>query len=199
MNLPDLLATHQYQYDGSHLNRNECTLCAMAMLITQAARQEGDAGFVLPAAKLRRWLDRIPFRYPRFPAWFPGPGGATHPLAAFWGVRDYGRKLRRKGHKFAWQPRLRSGQTQADLQAALDANYPTLIYGVGATGIPHVVVPIGHGPEGWLILDPGVPSAKNPVIWSDEQLQKWWRNYGILYHAGTMLSLVPDSSAEIGK
>lgn len=195
MNLTDLLATHQYQYDGSHRNRNECALCAMAMLLTQAARGAGNADFWLPAYLLGRWLDRIPFRYPRFPAWFPGPGGATHPLAALWGLRDYIRQLRRWRVAFPWRPVLRTRQTISELEQALTASYPTLVYGVGETGIPHVVVPIGRQPGGWQILDPGTPSERNPLVGSDAQLARWWVNYSILYPKGTMIILLPTSTA----
>ncbi|HRN51151.1 MAG TPA: hypothetical protein PLC52_10285 [Anaerolineales bacterium] len=97
LSLPEVLQVHQYQYDGSHRNPNECALCAMTTLTTLAARRSGQPGFSLAAVQLGRFLDRIPFRFPRFPAWFPGPGGATHPLAALWGLRAYGRSLRKQG------------------------------------------------------------------------------------------------------
>lgn len=196
MNPTELLATHQYQYDGSHPNRNECTLCAMAMLITQAGRAAGKPQFQLPAAQLGRFLDRIPFSYPRFPAWFPGPGGATHPLAALWGLRAYGRKLQRSGIAFPWRPILRTRQTFSDLEAALAAEQPTLIYGVGVSGIPHVVVPIGRGQASWQMLDPGTPTINNPVAWSDGQLQSWWVNYSILYQAGTLITLLGENETK---
>jgi hypothetical protein len=140
---------------------------------------------------LGRFLDRIPFRM-RFPAWFPGPGGATHPLAALWGLGAYGRKLRRQGIAFPWQPRLRTRQAPADLQAALAAGQPTLIYGVGTTGVPHVVVPVQRVEGGWLVLDPGYPSEQNPKRWGDEQLQRWWTNFSFIYPPGTMVTLAPD-------
>jgi hypothetical protein len=195
MNLPELLATHQYQYDGSHRNRNECALCAMAMLLTHAARASGRPDFWLPAYLLGRWLDRIPFRYPRFPAGFPGPGGATHPLAALWGLRDYARQLRHWKIAFSWRPILRTRQTISDLEKVVVANQPTLIYGAGASGIPHVVVPIARQPSGWQILDPGTPSERNPVTWGDAELANWWVNYSILYPKGTMISLIPKQAA----
>ncbi len=169
----------------------------MAMLLTQAARAAGVDYFWLPAFLLGRYLDRIPFRYPRFPAWFPGPGGATHPLAARWGLRDYIRQLQRWGVAFPWRPVLRSRQTISDLEEALKLELPTLIYGVGAKGIPHVVVPIAHQPGDWQILDPGTPSERNPVTWSDAQLQGWWVNYSILYPRGTMISLIPKQAAGV--
>lgn len=199
MNQADLLATHQYQSDGSHRNRNECALCAMAMLVTHATRAAGSPQFQLPAAQLGRFLDRIPFRYPRFPAWFPGTGGATHPLAALWGMHAYGRKLQHTGVAFPWRPALRTRQTFADLEAALATQQPTLIYGVGATGIPHVVVPIERGKANWQILDPAMPTARNPLTWSDAQLQTWWVNYSILYPRGTMITLLRETDPnEIG-
>ncbi|HSS98542.1 MAG TPA: hypothetical protein VLK33_16010 [Terriglobales bacterium] len=166
----------------------------MAMVITKAARSSGNADFKQPAAERGVWLDRIPFRYPRFPASFPGPGGATHPLAALWGLGDYAHKLQHDGIPFPWQPQQRTGQTLINLEQAIKDS-PTLIYGVGETGIPHVVVPIEHSENGWKILDPGTPTEKNPVTWSDERLQKWWRNYSILYPAGTMISLIPAGAA----
>lgn len=189
LGLPELLSIHQYQYDGSHRNRNECALCAMSTLATMAARRGGQPDFSLPAAEFGRWLDRIPFRFPRFPAWFPGPGGATHPLAALWGLRDYANKLRREGVAFPWQPVLRTRRGAADLAAALAASQPTLIYGVGVSGIPHVVVPLQRTDEGWLVLDPGFPRERNPARWSDEQLGTWWRNFSVLYPPGTMVTL----------
>jgi len=195
MNLPSLVATHQYQYDGSHRNRNECGSCAMAMLLTQAARSAGRADFWLPAYILGQYLDRIPFRYPRFPAWFPRTGGATHPLAALWGMRDYIHQLQSWRVSFPWQPVLRTRQTTSDLQEALVAGQPTLIYGVGLNGVPHVVVPIAHSDYGWQILDPGLPRERSPVHWSDSQLQNWWVNYSVLYPRGTMISLIPEQAA----
>lgn len=186
---PELSKLHQYQYDGSHRNPNECALCAMAMLVTAGAQLAGQPGFSLPAAELGRFLDRIPFRYPRFPAWFPGPGGATHPLAALWGLRSYARKLERAGTPFPWRPQLRSRQTRAQLEAALAAGQPTLIYGVGSTGIPHVVVPLQRVEGGWVVLDPGAPGEQNPKRWSDAQLDKWWTNFSFIYPAGTMVTL----------
>ncbi|MCW5887364.1 MAG: hypothetical protein KIT07_04490, partial [Anaerolineales bacterium] len=139
--------------------------------------------------QLGRFLDHIPFRFPRFPAWFPGPGGATHPLAALWGLRAYGRMLRREGISFPWRPVLRRRQTPAELRAVLAAGQPTLIYGVGATGIPHVVVPLEYSAPHWLVLDPGAPREQNPARWSEEQLQRWWKNFLFIYPAGTMLTL----------
>ena len=187
--LPEILSIHQYQYDGSHPNPNECALCAMTTLTSVAARRGGQPGFSLPAAQLGRWLDRIPFRFPRFPAWFPGPGGATHPLAALWGIAAYARKLRSEGTPFPWKPALHSRQSLADLAAALHAGQPTLIYGVGTTGIPHVVVPLERTQDGWLILDPGYPREQNPARWSDAQLEQWWTNFSFIYPKGTMLTL----------
>jgi hypothetical protein len=189
--LAELRSTHQYQYDGSHRNRNECTLCAMAMLLTRAGQQSGQEEFVVPAAQLGRFVDRIPFRYPRFPAWFPGPGGATHPMAALWGLQAYGRKLRRDGTRFPWQPRLTYGASPADLEAALAGKQPTLIFGMGG-GVPHVVVPVQREVDGWAVLDPGYPTASNPAHWSDAQLQKWWTNFSVFYPRGVMITLEPE-------
>lgn len=160
----------------------------MAIVLTRAALQSGLPGFTLPAAQLGRFLDRVPFRFPRFPAWFPGPGGATHPLAALWGLQAYGRKLRRDGKPFAWEPRLLTKQTLGELEAALAADQPTLIYGIGG-GVPHVVVPIQRDSGGWLMLDPGTPVQNNPARWSDSQLEKWWVNFSIFYSRGVMLTL----------
>lgn len=189
LSLPEVLQVHQYQYDGSHRNPNECALCAMTTLTTIAARRSGQPGFSLAAAQLGRFLDRIPFRFPRFPSWFPGPGGATHPLAALWGLRAYGRRLRKQGLSFPWKPVLRTKQTPDDLRAALDAGQPTMIYGVGHTGIPHVVIPLEYSAPHWLILDPGSPREQNPARWSDEQLLRWWTNFLFIYPAGTLLTL----------
>lgn len=184
---PDqLLATHQYQFDGTHKNRNECALCAMAMVLNHAAGIAGREDFKLPASELGRCLDRIPFRYPRFPAWFPGPGGATHPIAASAGLRDYIRQA-----KLEWGVRLAYRQTQSDLGKLLANGFPSLIYGVGRTGIPHVVVPISRSEDGWQIMDPGYPGERNPMKWTNDQLANWWRNYSIIYPKGTMVSLTP--------
>lgn len=46
---------------------------------------------------LGRSLDRIPFCHPRFPACFPGPGGATPPCAALKGLETAIRDLRKGG------------------------------------------------------------------------------------------------------
>lgn len=154
------------------------------MLINLAAQISGSVYSYLPAAALGRFLDRIPFRYPRFPAWFPGVGGATHPLALYFGLMAYCRK-----HRLAWMPELNSQNTLSDLEIAIHAGQPTLIYGVGATGIPHVVVPVVREDDGWLILDPGYPLQRNPTPWSDKQLEGWWRNYSVFYSRGTMLTL----------
>jgi hypothetical protein len=180
-----LLNTHHYQFDGTHRNRNECALCSMAMLLDQAAAANGYKEFT-PPAKLGRFIDRIPFRYPRFPAWFPGPGGATHPIAAFFGLKDC---LKQIG--LNWSPTLSQRRKPDDLAAALQAGYPTLIYGVGETGVPHVVVPIGKENGVWQILDPGYPRERNPMKWGDTQLARWWRNFSFIYPAGTMVSLTP--------
>jgi hypothetical protein len=182
---------HFYQFDGSHRNRNECALCAMAMVLHIAASASGLANFDLEPATLGRFLDRLPFRHPRFPAWFPRVGGATHPWAARGGLRAYIGHLKEKGVAFAWRPVLYTRQSKADLAAALEARRPSMIYGVGITGIPHVVVPVGRTEDGWLLLDPGYPSERQPMLWSDEQLDAWWANYAIIYPRGTMLSLEP--------
>lgn len=158
----------------------------MAMVLNQAAQLSGSYDFTLPAAKLGNFVDRVPFRYLRFPAWFPGPGGATHPLAAFAGLRDYIRQ-----NNLPWRVDLTYRQANSDLARALQAGWPTLIYGMGATGIPHVVVPIAKNPDGWLILDPGYPPDRNPTKWTDEQLGAWWKNFSIFYPRGTMISLKP--------
>lgn len=180
---------HFYQFDGSHRNPNECALCAMTTLLHMAARQSAIHPFDLEPAALGRFLDRIPFRYPRFPAWFPRAGGATHPKAARDGLRAYIRRLWAQGVELAWGPVLRTRQTEADLAAALEAGYPTLIYGVGATGIPHAVVPIGKKAAEWLVLDPGTQTGQNPMHWSNHQLRQWWVSYGWIYPEGTMVSL----------
>jgi len=189
LSLPEVLQVHQYQYDGSHSNPNECALCAMTTLTTIAARRSGQPGFSLAAAQLGRFLDRIPFRFSRFPAWFPGPGGATHPLAALWGLRAYARKLRKDGLSFPWLPVLRTRQTPDDLRAALADGQPTMIYGMGSTGIPHAVIPLEYTAPHWQVLDPGFPREQNPKRWSDEQLLAWWKNFAFIYPNGTMLTL----------
>lgn len=185
-----LLDLHQHQYDGSHRNPNECGLCSMAMLLEMGAQQSG-ASLQVDAAALGRELDRIPFRFPRFPAWFPGPGGATHPLAAYWGLQRKLSQLNKQGTDLPWRPRLRFRQQMDDLAAELEPGHPSLIYGVGRTGIPHVVVPIAREGSQWQLLDPAYSAKKNPRTWSDETLSKWWRNYGWLYPRGTMINLRP--------
>lgn len=184
-------AAHHYQYDGSHPNPNECTLCCMASLLDLGASYT-DIRLGLEPVALGRSLDRIPFWHPRFPAWFPGPGGATHPRAALKGLEATIRKLKREGTDYPWWPVLHSRQEVDDLQAALQAGHPSLIYGLGRSGIPHVVVPIAREEEGWLVLDPGFPRARNPMRWSEQQLMSWWAGYSIFYPRGTMISLLPD-------
>ena len=185
-----LLGLHQYQFNGSHRNPNECTLCSMTMLLEMGAQKIGHS-LDLAAVELGKELDRIPFRFPRFPAWFPGPGGATHPLAAYWGLQGKANRLRKAGRAFPWQPTLRLRQTPEDLREQLAKHNPTMIYGVGRTGVPHVVVPIANTEGKWEILDPGFPTAKNPRVWSDKTLIVWWRNFGWFYPRGTMISLWP--------
>jgi hypothetical protein len=185
-----LVAAHYYQHDGTHANPNECTISSMATLLALAATLSGESIELSPRS-LARFLDRIPFRHPRFPAWFPGPGGATHPRAAQKGLEAMIRKLRRQGLHFPWWPQRRTRQSPDDLEAALAAGWPTLIYGVGAPKrIPHVVVPVERDGDGWLILDPGYPRDKQPMRWTEGQLVEWWGNYGWLYPAGTMVSMV---------
>jgi hypothetical protein len=162
----------------------------MATLIEQAALASGEPQQV-NAADLGRFIDRVPFRHPRFPSWFGAVGGATHPRAAHKGLEGYIHKLRRGGHRFPWRVRRISGQLLQDLEAALTAGHPTLIYGVGTTGVPHVVVPIKREVGGWLVLDPGYARERNPMHWSDAQLEKWWTNYSFVYPRGTMISLMP--------
>jgi len=185
-----ILSTHHYQYDGSHRNPNECTLCSMTTLLELGANF-GSENLGLEAVDVGIALDRIPFRHPRFPSWFPGPGGATHPRAALKGLEATIRDLRKKGFRYPWKPFLLKKQSPADLEAALVAGYPSLIYGVGNTGIPHVVVPIGRNENGWSVLDPGFPKKRNPMLWAEEKLVRWWRAYSIFYPAGTMISLRP--------
>ena len=184
-----LLSLHQYQYDGTHRNRNECALCAMAMLSNMAAKSFAIKDFHLPAATLGKFLDRIPMRYARVPAWVPQVGGATHPRAAAAGLAAYIWKLNREGLSFPWQAIWRTGQSPGDLETALSARRPTLIYGVGPTGIPHVVVPIKRERGGWLVLDPGFTLNQNPRKWTEDELTSWWRRYSFLYPRGTMVSL----------
>jgi hypothetical protein len=159
----------------------------MAMVVNQAAYVSGRPEFSVSARELGKFLDRIPFRYPRFPAWFPGPGGATHPIAAFAGLRNYLQTL-----DSAWRPVLCQHQTVGDLEESIMNGFPTLIYGVGLTGIPHVVVPIGKTDAGWLILDPGYPTNRNPISWNSDQLAGWWRNFSFIYRRGTMIVLKPS-------
>lgn len=190
-----ILEAHQYQFDGTHPNRNECTLCSMTMLLELGT---GALGQVVDfkAAALGRAMDRIPFRHLRFPAWFPGPGGATHPRAAEMGLRSAIRRLRNAGIAYHWWPVRLSHQTPGDLIAALEDGHPTLIYGVGSTGIPHVVVPVAHENETWRVLDPGFPPEHQPMQWSQGQLMSWWVNYWIWYPRGTMVSLVPAKQGD---
>ena len=187
------LASHHYQFDGSHPNRNECTLCSMTTLLDVAAGRSSEP-LNISAVELGRIIDRIPFRHPRFPAWFPGPGGATHPRAAQKGLEQLIRMIRNQGISFPWKPVLRKQQSPAQLEAQLVAGEPTLIYGVGQTGIPHVVVPIERNSQGWLMLDPGYAQQRNPMQWSEEKLLAWWRQYLIFYPRGTTVSLRPIGS-----
>ncbi|MGH2583199.1 MAG: hypothetical protein ACRDFQ_09940 [Anaerolineales bacterium] len=193
LNLSDKLATHQYQFDGSHKNRNECALCSMAMLLGLAARQSELSDFELRSVDLGRFLDRIPFRYPRLPAWLPGPGGATHPFAAYWGLKDYMRNTKAGNLRVGWKVFMKSRATTNDLEESVTAGIPTLIYGVGETGIPHVVVVIGREDKKWQILDPGYSKEKNPRNWPDDQMNKWWVNYSFIYPRGIMITLVPTA------
>jgi hypothetical protein len=147
----------------------------MAIVLNQAAQISGGHEFKLPAIELGKFLDRIPFRFPRFPAWFPGPGGATHPIAAYAGLRDF---LRRAN--LPWRAVLSYRQTKTNLAEALKRGFPTLIYGVGSTGIPHVVVPVRKTEGAWQILDPGYPTNRNPIMWSDDQLLGWWTNFSFI-------------------
>jgi len=186
-----ILFAHHYQYDGSHRNPNECSLSSMTTLLDLASiYSKVDLG--IEAVTLGRFLDRIPFRHPRFPAWFPGPGGATHPRAALKGLESAIRNLHKKGVNFPWWPIMLKKQSPEDLAVALSAGYPSLIYGVGSTGIPHVVVPVTRNDKGWLVLDPGFPAERNPMQWTDAQLTKWWAPFLIFYPRGTMISLRPD-------
>lgn len=184
-------AVHCYQFDGSHRNRNECALCAMTTLLQRAA-QASVVDLNLRAVDLGRYLDRIPFRHARFPAWFPGPGGATHPRAAWKGLDAALRRLQRRGRALPWRASMRTRQTQTDLAAALETGELVMIYGMGSTGVPHAVVPLERLPDGWLILDPGQPASKNPVRWSEQQLTDWWVNFGWVYPGGTLVSLMPQ-------
>jgi hypothetical protein len=158
----------------------------MAIVLNQAAQISGRHEFKLPAIDLAKFLDRIPFRYPRFPAWFPGPGGATHPLAAYWGLRNY---LHRANLR--WKAVLSYRQTRTNLAEALKRDFPTLIYGVGSSGIPHVVVPVSKTEGEWQILDPGYPTNRNPIMWGEDQLSEWWTNFSFVYPRGTMIWLTP--------
>jgi hypothetical protein len=186
-----LLELHQFQYDGSHRNPNECGLCSMAMLLEMGARKSG-ADVHINALEFGLEIDRIPFRFPRFPAWFPGPGGATHPFAALWGMQRKIGKLRREGNDMPWRAVLRFRQTEQQLETEIAQGNPTLIYGVGRTGIPHVVVPIGRDGNKWQILDPAFARERNPRQWSQPVLMDWWKNFGLLYPRGTMISLKPQ-------
>ncbi|MDA1329498.1 MAG: hypothetical protein O3B43_00290 [Chloroflexi bacterium] len=186
-----ILSAHQYQYDGTHPNPNECGSNSMVMVLAIAAAISGSMLELKPRA-LTRFLDRIPFRHLRFPAWFPGPGGATHPKAAEKGMQAIIDGLKAQGRSFPWSAERRSRQSLTDLGSALKAARPTLVYGVGvSTGVPHVVVPVAHENQEWLILDPGYPKARQPMRWTDQQFEEWWVNYGWLYPAGTMVSLIP--------
>ncbi|MEX2143562.1 MAG: hypothetical protein WD740_03125 [Anaerolineales bacterium] len=82
-------------------------------------------------------------------------------------------------------------QSTHDLAAAMQAGELVLIYGVGSSGIPHVVHPVAKDAQGWQILDPGYPAEMNPRRWSESELTTWWRNFGWLYPQRTLVSLVP--------
>ena len=164
----------------------------MAMVMNIAAKQSGANRVRLSAAALGRFLDLIPFRYPRFPAWLPGPGGATHPFAAYWGLKDYLGNLKRAHRKLNWRVIMKRRVSLEMLAEIVSAQEPVLIYGVGETGIPHVVVPIEKRGNKWLILDPGYPRKSNPREWTDQQLMKWWRNYSFIYPRGILIALEPS-------
>ena len=191
--IDDWRAIHQYQFDSSHNNPNECTLCSMTMLLNLGGQLAGN-DLDIQAVFLGKELDLIPFRHPRFPAWFPGPGGATHPRAALKGIQQKIRSLRRAGNKFPLWPSLRKEQSLIKLESEIKASHPSLIYGVGKSGIPHVVIPIARKAKVWQILDPGFPSNRNPRTWSDKQLLQWWVGFGLFYTAGTMISLIPEAA-----
>lgn len=189
----EILSNHNYQFDGTHRNRNECALNAMTTLLQTAAQRDG-LQLDLEAADLGRFLDRIPFRHPRFPAWFPGPGGATHPRAAWKGMERYIARLKRGGIELHWRVGLRHINDRDNLATLWDyLRFGSLVmlYGVGHTGIPHTVIPVDRVEAGWLIDDPGHPAEKNPRTWSDEELLNWWTNYGRLYPARTLVALFP--------
>jgi len=185
------LSLHQYQFDGSHKNRNECGLCSMSMLLNIGFQLTGLDHNITPVLFGKK-LDRIPFRHPRIPAWFPGPGGATHPRAALKGMQQKIREIRHLGYSIPLWPVKKTRQKLKHLELELKAGHPALIYGLGKSGIPHVVVPIARLEKRWKILDPGYPSNRNPMIWSDEKLLQWWQGFSGFYPAGTMINLIPQ-------
>jgi hypothetical protein len=189
----EILANHNYQFDGSHPNRNECALNAMTTLLQTAAKRNS-VQLDLDAAALGRFLDRVPFRHPRFPAWFPGPGGATHPRAAWKGMERYIAHLKQQGSELHWRVGLRyidDTDTLTTLANYLRFGSLVMLYGVGRSGVPHTVIPVERIKDGWRIDDPGYPADKNPHTWSDAELLSWWTNYGWIYPAGTLVALFP--------
>jgi hypothetical protein len=164
----------------------------MSMVLRLAAKQTDVKDFRLEAVELGRFLDRLPFRYPRFPAWLPGPGGATHPFAAYWGLKDYLRGIKLMPRNEQWKVIMEWRASLESLVQRVSSGNPTLIYGVGETGFPHVVVPISHQRGNWLVLDPGYARRSNPRQWTEEQLQNWWVNYTFIYPNGTLIAFEPS-------
>jgi len=188
-----LLTTHQHQRDGRETTPNDCAVVSMAMIIHQALWLAGYTDIRVPYPDLARAMDRAPlygrgfYRVPFVGAVPPGRAAAALRCIAQAFVAD--------GHPRPWRVRLQGHMTQEALLFHLRAGYPTILYGVGHTGVPHAVVLAGYDPalKQWHILDPAYPWPYRGraafARWSPEELARWWHRRYFAYKRYTALWL----------
>jgi RHS repeat-associated protein len=202
-NLPEttLAALHQYQYDGSANNPNECAVTSLAMATNITFRLQGENTVTIQYQDLAEMMDKNPVYYRRIHGEFEisingvliEPGGATHPSGIVVAGRYLSSEAEKLGYK-GFDVNIQSGGTTTDLQANLSAGKPTVIYGMNNT-TPHAMVVVGYDSanDNWYLLDPArKPNANKPFReMNTQELQNFWVGWGLIYRDGVMITITP--------
>ncbi len=188
-----LLLTHQHQFDGRQTTPNDCAVAGMAMLIHQALLLAGYHDVQVPYHRLARALDRAPlyglgfYRVPFVGALPPGRAAAA--------LRCLARAFVAHGHPRPWRVHVRGRLHFDRLLRHLILGYPTMLYGVGDTGVPHAMVVVGYDPatDRWALLDPAFPQPYRgkPALrtCSSARLLAWWQRRYFAYQRRTAVWL----------
>jgi hypothetical protein len=99
----------------------------------------------------------------------------------------------------SWTAEASSGNDVSDLIRNFQEGNPTILYGVGRTGIPHTVLVAGYDSStgDWLILDPASGDPEDPPQFrtlDTPELEEWWGGRYFAFPRYTAVTLTIDAA-----